>query len=231
MNTTSRAETPPALLFGRHIVGMALVALLNPLIYYSNEPVAKWFSIWAGAIAFALACFGLYALFFTARAKEAWPKSFFTLAWVFVVLITMEPYINGFNKRQSAVATPQQQPTSQAGWDRGTYSAPASEVDAFLAAPPSAEEARRWTQVSTGASANEPWLKHAPNGSRFCRLQDGVVVVLFPPGLRPQAAPADVRCVTSSVESPGKLGFTYEEATKPAERWKEGIPIEMAKWF
>lgn len=115
MKTTSQAETPPALLFGRHIVGMALFALLNPLIYYSNEPVARWFSIWAGAVAFALACFGLYALFFTAKAKEAWPKSFFTLAWVFVVLITMEPYISDFNERPSESSAPQiqQQPAEQ----------------------------------------------------------------------------------------------------------------------
>ena len=86
MESTQRAQTSSALRFGRHIAGMALFALVNPLIYYSKSPVSTWFSNWAVSVVLALVFFGLYALFFTERAKAAWPKSFFTLAWVFVVL-------------------------------------------------------------------------------------------------------------------------------------------------
>jgi hypothetical protein len=110
MDTTQTTRTPQLLIFGRHIVGMALFALLNPLVYYHPEPVGWWLSLWLGSLAFSLAFFGLYYLFFTERAKAAWPRSFFMLAWVMVALITLEPYISGFNERVGQKAEKPQYP-------------------------------------------------------------------------------------------------------------------------
>jgi hypothetical protein len=240
MNTTSRAETPPALLFGRHIVGMALVALLNPLIYYHPSPLFQWLSGWAVAIVFAIILFAGYALFFTERAKRSWPGGVFMLAWVLVILMLIGGW-SDYNEiragsaarqaeRQTAKVTPQpqQQPISQAEWERGKITPPASEIDAFLAAPPSLEEAKLWTQQNTKSSANGPWLRHAPAGSRFCRLHDGAIVVLFPPGVMPAAEQANPFCANDSVDSPDKLGFTKEEAANKDEWWKEDPPVHAA---
>ncbi|MDO9250839.1 MAG: hypothetical protein Q7U48_04735 [Hydrogenophaga sp.] len=229
MESVQKAQPSSALRFGRHIVGMALFALANPLIYNSDEPVTRWLSIWAVAIAIALVFFGLYALFFTESAKAAWPKSFFTLAWVFVVLVTVGPYISLVNERMSATKTSNRQAptTEQIDWDRGTIVRPTSEIDAFLATPPSLEEAKHWTQESTGMSANEPWLKHAPPGSRFCRLHDRVIVVLYPPGARPQADMANIYCANTSVDTPEQLGFTAEDIASKDQFWKHDIPQQF----
>lgn len=99
MDIAQSQKAPLALILGRHIVGMALFALVNPLIYHHPEPVAWWLGLWAGGVALALAFYGLYALFFTAKAKAAWPKSFIMLAWVLVALMTLEPYISMLNSK------------------------------------------------------------------------------------------------------------------------------------
>lgn len=125
-------------------------------------------------------------------------------------------------------------PSAQPDWERGKFSPPASEIDAYLAAPPSIEEAKSWTQESTGSSENGPWLSHAPVGARFCRLADHTIVVLFPPGVRPNAERANVFCANSSVATHTELGFTYEEvAGKEAatnEWWKQDKPVDDEFW-
>ena len=107
MNTaTATNSTSRTLIFARQIVGMAILALANPLVWYSNEPVLRWLESWGVPVLIALAAFGLYALFFTKRDKQAWPGRFFMLAWVLVVLTTAGPWI-GLSKRGAApVATP-----------------------------------------------------------------------------------------------------------------------------
>ena len=124
--------------------------------------------------------------------------------------------------------------SEQIDWERGKITPPPSEIDAFLAAPLSLEEAKNWTQENTGSSENGPWLNHAPGGARFCRLSDRTIVVLFPPGVRPQAEKAEAVCAAESVATSKELGFTYEEvAGKEAttgERWKQGIPVEEEWW-
>ena len=93
MQTTTAAQaTPKPLIFARHLIGMGIVALANPLIYYSNNPTRAWLETWLHPVAFALVAFGLYALFLTKRAKQAWPKSFFILAWVLLALLS--PWVN-----------------------------------------------------------------------------------------------------------------------------------------
>lgn len=108
-------------------------------------------------------------------------------------------------------------PSAQPDWEHGEYRLPASGGVALLTAPPSIEEAKNWTQESTGSTENGPWLSHAPAGARFCRLADNTIVVLFPPGVRPNAERANVFCANSSVASHTELGFTYEEVAQPQE--------------
>lgn len=102
--------TPQTLRFARHVVGMAIVALANPLIYFSSENVAAWAATWIMPILFAAALFGLYALFFTQRAKAAWPRSFFILAWVILLLVLAGPYLEKFNRRVHTSQTNSQPP-------------------------------------------------------------------------------------------------------------------------
>lgn len=83
--------------FARHIAGMAIVAAANPFIYFSNDKFATWAFTWISTLALAAVFYALYALFFTKRAKAAWPRSFFTLAWVFLLLALAGPYIDKFN--------------------------------------------------------------------------------------------------------------------------------------
>lgn len=96
MENAQQPQTPNALVFGRHLGAMTLAALMNPLIYYSDRPFARWVETWAAPLAISAACYAAYALFFTQRAKEAWPRSFFTLAWVFLLLTIAGPYLDKF---------------------------------------------------------------------------------------------------------------------------------------
>ena len=111
MEATQTTQTPKLLVFGRHIVGMALFALLNPLVYYHPEPVGWWLSLWLGSVAFSLAFFGLYYLFFTERAKSAWPSRFFMLAWVFLALTVLGGWME-YKDSRSQQATPAKAPFS-----------------------------------------------------------------------------------------------------------------------
>lgn len=214
MKTTPQAKTPPMLLYGRHIVGMALFALLNPLIYYDSQPIIAWLTGWAVALVVAAILFGAYALFFTERAKSAWPGGVFMLAWVLVVLVVIGNW-STYNEIRSGAAA------RRADREQVASTAPRSGIDAPLDDSPSFEEAKLWTQENTGSSANAQWLKTAPAGSRFCRMHDGAIVILFPPGVRPQAEQANPFCANGSVDSPDKLGFTNEKAGKD-EWWKKG---------
>lgn len=105
--TTATQATPRPLIFARHLIGMGIVALANPLIYYSDQPAFRWLETWATPILLALVAYGLYALFLTKRAKAAWPKSFFILAWVLLALLVAGPWINTSSQRAS---TAQMQP-------------------------------------------------------------------------------------------------------------------------
>ena len=82
-------EPSTAIKVGRHVVGMALFALLNPLIYYDPSPVFVWATGWAAGLVLAAILFGFYALFFTKKAASHWPTGFFVLAWVIVLLYTI----------------------------------------------------------------------------------------------------------------------------------------------
>jgi hypothetical protein len=97
-------QTPSALIFARHIVGMALVALANPLIWYSNDAVEFWVGTWVGPLVVAGAFFGLYWLFLTQRAKMTWPGRFFMLAWVLLALSLAGPWVNRVTDANTRIA-------------------------------------------------------------------------------------------------------------------------------
>ena len=92
MTAITSQPTPVGVLFGRHAIGIAVVALVNPAIWRSSDMLAVWIATWVLPVGLALALYGLYALFFTARAKAAWPKSFFVLAWVLLALSLLGNY-------------------------------------------------------------------------------------------------------------------------------------------
>lgn len=88
--------------FTRHIVGMAILALASPYVWYGSERTLTWFSTWITALVIAAVVYGLFALAFRKRAKEAWPQSFFMLAWVVLVLGVVSPYFEAFGSKPLA---------------------------------------------------------------------------------------------------------------------------------
>lgn len=146
MQTTTAAQaTPRPLIFARHLIGMGIVALANPLIYYSEQPAFRWLETWATPLLLALGAYGLYALLLTKRAKTAWPKSFFILAWVLLALLVAGPWIN---KPRSAQSTSLTQNTQAVGRDSGKPNAPTqqpqqrSQIDEILKDAPAYQPAR-----------------------------------------------------------------------------------------
>lgn len=107
-NTTAQSTLKP-LSFALHLIGMGIVALANPRIYSSDDPVRGWLETWLSPIAIALVAYGLYALLLTKHAKQAWPKSFFILTWVLLALLS--PWINTY---RSGANTAQVQQPAQA---------------------------------------------------------------------------------------------------------------------
>ena len=143
--TTATQATPRPLIFARHLIGMGIVALANPLIYYSDQPAFRWLETWATPIVLALVAYGLYALFLTQRAKAGWPKSFFILAWVLLTLLVAGPWIN---KPRSAQSTALTQNTQAIDRDSGKLTAPTqqpqqgSQIDEILKDAPAYQPAR-----------------------------------------------------------------------------------------
>nr|WP_182312315.1 hypothetical protein [Comamonas testosteroni] len=118
MQQEAAEPTSQTIIFARHIVGMAILALASPLIYYSSEPVAYWLASWLAPVVISAVVFGLYALFFTQHAKRSWPRSFFTLAWILVALCAAGPWISTLRERQtasqSALSPPQESSSFEA---------------------------------------------------------------------------------------------------------------------
>ncbi|EED67814.1 hypothetical protein SR914_22685 [Comamonas testosteroni] len=107
---TTAVEQPISkpLSFPHHLTGMGVVALVNPLIYYSHNPTRAWLETWLSPLALALAAYGLYALLPNPRAKSAWPKGFLVLAWLLLSLSVASPWINP--PRSNPYATQAKQP-------------------------------------------------------------------------------------------------------------------------
>lgn len=102
--TTAAPATPKPLLFARHLIGMGIVALANPMIYYDSQPIGVWLMTCIGPLVGAMIVYGLYAVFFTNRAKRAWPKSFFVLTWVLLALVLIGQWSDYNRARSTAKA-------------------------------------------------------------------------------------------------------------------------------
>lgn len=87
-----QTQPPLGLMFGRHVVGMAVVALANPLIYLGGG-FYQWSVSFCAALFGAAVIYGLLALFFTKRAKANWPRSFFVLAWILLAVGLIDPWL------------------------------------------------------------------------------------------------------------------------------------------
>ncbi len=86
MNVSAGFQSPAALSLTRHLVGIGLVSLINPLTYYESIPATFWASTILALVVIAAGINAFYALFFTASAKKSWPASFIRIAWVLAVL-------------------------------------------------------------------------------------------------------------------------------------------------
>jgi hypothetical protein len=59
-----------------------------------------------------------------------------------------------------------------------------------------------WTQESTRSTEIGPWLNYDPPGTRYCRYADGTIIRVYPPGIRPDAEPANSFCADVSTATP-----------------------------
>lgn len=89
MASTTKPATPSPLWLGRHVVGAGLLALLNPLIYFETNPASFWGTIMMMIIAAAGVVTAVFALFFTSRARSAWPKVLVIVLWALTALWTL----------------------------------------------------------------------------------------------------------------------------------------------
>ncbi|NIF82791.1 hypothetical protein F3J24_04620 [Comamonas sp. Tr-654] len=146
MQTTMVTQvTSKPLIFARHLIGMGIVALANPLIYYSDQPAFRWLETWATPIVLALVAYGLYALFLTQRAKAAWPKSFFILAWVLLTMLVAGPWIDKFRSSQDVAQARQSASAAQVA---PATTRPASQADSANQSATS-EDKEWWKKGST----------------------------------------------------------------------------------
>ena len=87
MDLTQANSTSKLITVARHVVGMGLVALANPLIYYDSSPVEAWAMTLFGAILIALALFGLITLIQPKRAAMLFPMTPIKSAWLILALM------------------------------------------------------------------------------------------------------------------------------------------------
>lgn len=106
MNTITTTQPSGTLVSARHVVCMAVVALGNPLIYFDGKPIEAWLMTWLSPVLLAGLIYGLFLLFFTARAKAAWPRSFLMLAWLLTAASVIVPWLERNEKPAPQVAQP-----------------------------------------------------------------------------------------------------------------------------
>lgn len=107
---TTEQPTHPAIIAGRHLVGMAVLAALNPYTLRRVEPFYMWTIAFFGGLAGAAAIYGLLALFFTKRTKEQGPKSAILAGWFVVALMVFGMWSDAPKARQiSNSSLPEQQ--------------------------------------------------------------------------------------------------------------------------
>lgn len=119
MELAQEKSTPMAVTVARHVAGMAVVALANPLIYYDGNPVEAWAITLFGAIIIASILFGLLALIQPQRVKLLFPMTPIKSAWFILALMLLS------NWQDYKQAAPAAEPAGQVApaterWKSGT---------------------------------------------------------------------------------------------------------------
>ncbi|GEM_PF-3980802 len=179
------------ILIAINLTGITAITIFHPYIKYASSPVTEWLYLSTLPIAGAAVFYGIYAVAFRKRARGGWPTGFLALAWLMAIFNITNPYMRSSSTAPSSVSAP------------ASYSSQ-SQIDRFLDGA-TATYPGKWTQESTRSSDKGPWLQYSPSGARFCRTPDGTIVIVFPPGARPEASAADPACLVASVESVEKL--------------------------
>lgn len=60
-----------------------------------------------------------------------------------------------------------------------------------IAGEPPNYDSKGWTQETTGSAEIGPWLNYSPPGTRYYRDAKRTIYRVYPPGLRPNAEPAN----------------------------------------
>lgn len=89
MELAQEKSTPMAITVARHVAGMAVVSLANPLIYYDNNPIEAWAITLFGAIIIASILFGILALIQPQRVKLLFPMTPIKSAWFILALMLL----------------------------------------------------------------------------------------------------------------------------------------------
>lgn len=128
---TPKTDTSLGVIAGRHLLGLALVALASPVVW-RGEGFAGWLSTLVVALVIAAVINGVLSLFFTKRAKargaRGMASSFFITAWVLLGL----GILGQWQSTSRPDALQQQQPQQQTRQDTAparaakTQPAPAS---------------------------------------------------------------------------------------------------------
>lgn len=117
--------TFPRLLIA-NLLGMGIVALCNPLIYYSQSPVVDWMATIVSALAVAGIAYGLLALISKEKARKNWPAGFFKICWVVLALLVAEPWISKMKSPSSVPATASPNSSTSIDWEKGVLTPPSS---------------------------------------------------------------------------------------------------------
>lgn len=112
-----------------------------------------------------------------------------TVGTWFVLFVVTKGMLPGFILRMQAAEQSQTQRESLAATAGSTNS---RDVDKPT------YDTHGWTQDNTGSTETGPWLKYDPPGTRYCRNYERSIHRLYPPGVRPNAEPANPYCLGGS---------------------------------
>ena len=112
LETAPAAQPGAGLRIARNAVGMALVALANPMVWHDRQPVILWAATWLVPAIAAAAVFALLALFFTKRARAAWPRGAILIAWVLLALVLAGYWMTYLGARRAPEAGGSQVPAA-----------------------------------------------------------------------------------------------------------------------
>jgi TPR repeat protein len=79
-----------------------------------------------------------------------------------------------------------------------------------------------WTQETTNSTEIGPWLDYAPAGTRYYRDAKGTIYQLYPPGIKPNAEPANPYSFSSSTLTAAELSA---QGQAPAPKVAEFVPF------